>query len=955
METKHNAFNVTIDGENVTKHVPYPIKWQKLLDEQLDITRISMKRLPQKIIHPLTTATIKMTDKVGNELKLNTVITTDQVTELPLGSGTYDHEIYMLEETKILEGITVDALTFTNDLGRNYIKSAIPIKVEQNTVSVDNSFQYINQDILSEISITLTPKEVNKIFTFPSLAQIFYPYKTHPITTSKSIMLWRQEAMVIKLNGNEIYNYTNKKTNTPYGDGKNINEDTYALVLEEGIYDITYKINFYYQGAAFDEFYSEVNFSFTAATNHDPLPRWNIASVIERVLDLAEPHLQGVEPRFTLNAAQKAEFANIEAPEFAFTNSTLREILNQIGGYIHGMPRLIGNEIYFDMYGGTKQAKLYTENVPYTSNIYTQDIENYCTSLDSTVDNMVCLSDPKQGSITDPYYNGYKSVRAESAYIRVEEDNMFISTQYPIQEIRSLTCYYNGETAVMTPYVFESAEYNRQSSYSSAYPYSKSYALYYTQGEKNIKGLNFKVPDVTGGVAANYAIVNIYNEVTGSKVTKLNYQQLSFQVEYIPVFSARVQQTKQYIGEYKQPRTLFYNQGANLVETRYYGENMKGAVARMGNVDRTVSYNLSDFRYIPEPGEMFGDDYYIASVTCELFPDYFKCELELSQDFNRLSQYIGINSVRRFYEVSEKQAYQRDIKYADYVVIGDEVEQDETLASIDSIMKSITQAGNSHSVSFMVAQGKSESGNLETKISLPVVSTAQGNAMIFTANYEDNYSAGNQVRQDSSGAVSGYFTNAVAYADYYGRIDLLDFKMYSSKSADSSLNYVLPEWATRNETGVIAFETGENSLVVRKDGAEILSVNYVLEFVTNRRNYIIGSALARNCPLVRGTDSNRVAALYVLPNRLGKFAARVDLSGAIKITDYAGGNGITISGKSAKLSDFTPAVSGLSWAIVDQSSGELLIGSNEVITAGQAVNMPYMTLRHDVFNITKNK
>lgn len=933
MSKKFNTYKVVVDGEDVTRHVPFPIKWQKLLDEQLDITRFSMKRMPLKIMHPLTPASVTMTDKKDNVISIPAVITTDSATEVPLGSGTYNHEVFMLEETKILEGIVVDALTFTNDLGRNYTENAnFAIAVWETEGGFITGFKDIYK-MTYGVNHTLAIQPVMEVISLQEgneTTTFFYDKYTITVTKPDGTKTTLTNSQLdLNISGTYVLQYS----------GRN---GYYSAAPPTGASGSS-KYSFYY--------------TFTAVENQDPLPRWNIASVIDRVLDVAEPHLDGVTPRFKLNAAQASEFAKIESPEFAFTNSTLREVLNQIGGYIHGMPRLIGNEIYFDMYGGTKQAKLYTDKIPYASNTYSQDVESYCTGLDSTVDNMVCITDPKQGSITDPYYNGYKTVRAEDTYVRVNEGNMFISTQYPIQEIRSLKLYYNGHSADITPYIFEKAEYSRQSSYGGAYPYSKSYALYYTQGEKNIYGLNFKVPDVTGGALSKYSIVNIYNEATGVSESSLTYQALSFQVEYIPVFSARVQQTKQYIGGAKQPRTLVYNQGANLIETRYFGENMKGAVARMGNVDRSLTYNLSDFSYIPESGEMFGDDYYVSSVTCELYPDYVKCVVELSKDFNRLSQYIGINSVRRFYEVSEKAAYQRDIKYADYIVIGDEVAYDETLTSIDNIVDVFSQASESHSISHMIAQGYTESGGeAGEKVILPIVSTAQGNAMIFTANYKDNYSAGDQVQTDSSGSVSGYFTNAVPYADYYGRIHSLQFALYNSGISLDLFNrqtYALPQY--RNLSGTAIIKTDSNKLIVRKDGSEILSLNYVLEFVTNKRNYIIGSAFARNCPLVRGTDTSRLAALYVLPNRLGKFASTVDLSGATKIGDYTGGAGITVNGKSAKFSDFTPTVGGLAWAIIDQSSSELLIGSNELIKAGQTVTMPYMTLRHDIFNLGGNQ
>lgn len=44
--------------------------------------------------------------------------------ESPVGSGLYNHDLYIIELTKMTECIVVDTITFTNDLGRNYTANA---------------------------------------------------------------------------------------------------------------------------------------------------------------------------------------------------------------------------------------------------------------------------------------------------------------------------------------------------------------------------------------------------------------------------------------------------------------------------------------------------------------------------------------------------------------------------------------------------------------------------------------------------------------------------------------------------------------------------------------------------------------------------------------------------------------------------------------------------------------
>lgn len=942
---KYITFQVLIGGKDYTNNTPFPIKWSSLLDERLDECRISLKYCKAEIFTPLTPVQIILHDQKDRERVLNFVVASDDAQELPVGSGRYNHELMLIEQTKILEGIVVDALTFTNDLGRSYTENA----TQANFNIIENDYTS-KPYIIPETYKSALP--TGEKFTFIKATDFF--------TINNIRTRYR---LSITLNGSPI----NDPPSEPVPENDPSNQNNFSTILVSGTYVVDYWAKTLSTGSN-PSIDCRGAFTFIAVQNQDPLPKWTITSVINRVLDLAEPHLKGVEPRFYLNHEQAVQFDSILSPEFAFTRATLKEILDQIGGFIHGIPRLNGNEIVFDMLGGTELAKLANPKYPYIANFKSQNIENYCTTLDSNVDNLACILDPEQGVLTEPYIDGYKTLRTETVYARIEEGNMFIATQYPIQEIKSVHCGFipgtNFKGGDITPYVFEIAEYNKMSSYKESYPDSKAYALYYTQGTKNIYGLNFKYSGdwISGGAYANYAIINILEKTSGQSIGGLgeDYPLLAFQVSYIPIFGARVQQSKQYIGDIQEPRTLVYNQGANLVETRYYGENLKGVVARMGNVEMTRTYQLRDFGLIPSIGQMFDDDYYISEVTCEVMPDSVKCMIGLSKDFNRLSQYIGINSRKRFYEVSEKQAYQRDISYLDYCVIGDGADYDlrdlifeNGIAAIKDIFTQTTTTAVP--LSMALSQGIDSAGEEQALVALPIISVALGDAMVFTFNYEDNYSAGAQSNHSTEGNVEGYFTNSVAYADYYGRLKELQFWLTQGENApaDSAeqarIGKVLPQYEGNGTYKL--FVGTKKPLTILKDGSEILSINYQLEFVTNKRNYIIGSALARNCSLVRGYYEGHSAKLYILPNRLSKFTDVVNLAGATEIADYGTSPyKITIYGKRIKFADETATADGQSWAIVDKQSGELLIGANLSITAGDMLTMPYMTFTHNIFN-----
>ena len=443
-----------------------------------------------------------------------------------------------------------------------------------------------------------------------------------------------------------------------------------------------------------------ISFYIVVLENRLPLKKWTVTDVINRTLDLAEPIRKGEKPRFRLNgmtadgkiipdgedgAGQAAQLDKILAPEMSFTKQTLRECLQDVGKVIHGEPRLTPKkdndgwyyEVSYDMYASQEKSNIYT--VPYIKNTVSQIIDSYTSYLDSNAENLVNQLDKYSGVIVEPYADGAKTLRTENTYVRIEDGNAVIATQYPVYSVDKLEYVYADGDGIksldITPWLFEKSVYDTQlKSYEEQYPYSKAYGIYYTQGSKNISGLFFKVEKAVLAAFKEYAIVNIIKQA-GNNTAKIpnssNYPAMSFRVTYTPFYNARVGQTKAYYKDFSRPAALIYNQQSNVIESRYYGENLKGAVARLGTVEKSKTYLLAKLSQIPKAGQMFDKDYYISAVAVEFLPTIIKCTIGLSKDFNRLSAYIGISSVKRYSEISQTQAVERNTLYREYIVIGE--------------------------------------------------------------------------------------------------------------------------------------------------------------------------------------------------------------------------------------------------------------------------------------------
>ena len=107
-------------------NVVLPFKYGKLLDEQLDYAVFSINRTTvQKF--PLNTLVSARVLSDANEYTIfeNWLIVSNESVESPVGSGFYNHEIMIVEPTKLAEGIPVESLCFTNPTGNDYTRNAI--------------------------------------------------------------------------------------------------------------------------------------------------------------------------------------------------------------------------------------------------------------------------------------------------------------------------------------------------------------------------------------------------------------------------------------------------------------------------------------------------------------------------------------------------------------------------------------------------------------------------------------------------------------------------------------------------------------------------------------------------------------------------------------------------------------------------------------------------------------
>ena len=806
--------------------------------------------------------------------------------------------------------------------------------------------------------------------------------------------------------------------------------DTITFKIADGENIVTYE----YISRPTGQVMATETFTIYGATNRYPLKPWTNEEVINRVLQLAEPLRAGESPRFTLDKANSGvtekQFAAF-APEFTFTRMNMREVMQTVGGVLHGEPRLHLNDDYtgrwtYDKYGGNTLSiykNFATGEIKplntwrYTTNKRNQDIEQACTKLDSYQDNLVNRITWQDGTIVKPSENLSHGVtlRSETLYIRLTEEDTgaYFSTEFPIDKIESFEVVYRIEeetkTNDITGYVFPSSVYENLSSYSGGYPSSKSYALYYEQGQKGIKGFFFKPPSGFGGtIGKDYTIVNILKAASVPKSVYSEYNTIEFRIKYVPIYSTRIQHSKVYLSDHLAAgRTINYSQGDNSVETRFFGENIKGAAQRLGTVEKYVSFNFKYAENIPKAGDLWDDDYYISTVNVAVFLDRFEITCGLSKHFNRKSKYIGANSHKRIYEVSETMVQERHTVVSDYMVI-EPTNKAMTKTEYEAsgfgegkvyilgrgfsdywqVLRGPTFGEKVDEFTFKGYNKKGEQLKANT-ISLPCISSAFGNSVEFTAECADNFSAGAKVEKYEVGDISGYFTQGVEYSDYYGRIYYLAWSIgygwiddnetiTETKNTQEALSY--PEDVYKRDAVAALASTGfdfpsdsHKYMLYRKDSREKLKFSYRIETVSGDESFIIGTGLSLYNPLITdverkdGSGATVQPKIYILSEKIGKFDTLFDEDTIVNSYDMPA---YSNSGYYLSLNGVTATKNGKAWVIAypyyngktvkvenedveeedytPKYGGEILIGRNIPVSIGDTVGNFVAYAVHDL-------
>lgn len=821
----------------------------------------------------------------------------------PSVGAKYDWTINTIELTKAMERRFIGTLTSTKYLHTDYAAGSVLAPAQ--TSGMAFSGDYVG--CLTRLNAVYTPIAGFQldILSFRSIyaladstgsgvTKLYYQWGTYPCNVH-----------VVDENKTIVYDHT--FSSTSFG--------TQTITLPNtGNFTLTYSGKIDSKGtsagASFSPIDFKVEFAISNFTQIAPKTQPTITSVCQRLLSSGITRRVGIDTgaeiqkqEYVLDENFAQEYKNITAPEFSFTNCTLFEALAQVGGYIHAIPRLVPlsttddthYKVTFDKLGGSEQAPTMPPMIYQDSTI---DSNEWCGKITSPAQNL-CNTTDEGGAITE-FGNDYITVRTEDGNIEINGDNVLIRTSLPIQQLIKLECgfipdYNSGNTPVgdITAYAYEDAEYSVLSSYwGTAYPYSKAWALRWKQGGNIIDGLTFKQEGQTSVSEAfnNTAIVNIINAKTGIGLKPIDtsngewYRRLAFKVTYVPIATARVEAVKPVLTDGGETsNALVYNQGANVAETSFYGEKMRGAIARLGQDVEQRTYDIKTYSQMPKVGQIL-DGKYIATIDAEYDITRIRITVTLAKNFNQLSQFVGLNSNYRLYDISEKQSVERHIHYAERIIVGKSayasrysyqsngntvVDTHNTILRYFTLMMKRTFDRGAWSADesdyiinkIMCAFVSFDKFNASDGILMPVVAFPFGNSICFNISFYDNYGAGFQSSNDFENEKNKATQRLVPYTDVYGEFSKMSLFMSDNawtpsfnEQKDGGKAMLYPEGTSLGKYGFTTLEATGNlddyALKIDKDSREQIDVSYQVHYVSDSDDIIVCPDLATFNPYV---------------------------------------------------------------------------------------------------------
>jgi hypothetical protein len=278
---------------------------------------------------------------------------------------------------------------------------------------------------------------------------------------------------------------------------------------------------------------------------------------------------------------------------------------------------------------------------------------------------------------------------------------------------------------------------------------------------------------------------NVSNNYSFDSGIAIDLTNVMFRITYIPQINPHVKLAKN-----NKRYDMVTVQSTDKIELVKQGKALNSLLKRLNhplNVKNRIFRSFDDVNHV---GDYLEDNYIITAIQHFIYNDYVMSVEEYSKNFNRTNNYAGIDQKTRTYNVIIDDYCNRDLNYAEYIIIAkrkyidnnggsnyfdniygkslllssfNNKQYDFTIQGVE--IKTYDSSGNS------LISGYSEEEN--KSLFLPIVKSEFSNSFLFYFKFADITNAGDQKIKEPD---STYKTmNPVIYTDDNGEVYSIAF------------------------------------------------------------------------------------------------------------------------------------------------------------------------------------
>lgn len=357
--------------------------------------------------------------------------------------------------------------------------------------------------------------------------------------------------------------------------------------------------------------------------------------------------------------------------------------------------------------------------------------------------------------------------------------------------------------------------------------------------------------------------------------TKFNPEDYRYRIKYTPINDSRIVADKQDISQVNLYTSSLENQTNKIVSFENFGNHLISTAQRKGNTEKEITIRHMDITKLYSNGDYTKDNEIITECEYIYFNDFILGKYTLSKNYNRINEYIGVNSEIRQWQIpSQNKSYERKIVVKNYLEVDNKITAND--AYLTRLGRLLLTFLFSHSAG-LIEEDDQANGFVYSTLDTDVINEwkkisdndnmnslflscskkTSSNIISLGFRFNDNISA-QVIKKLISGSTifdsDKYILQKVPYCkpngDYTGFLRNFNLKLISEEYAIDNTNYlpIINHNDTNNENNIIA---DIPYLLVLKDPSEIITFDYQISIVSNNDYITIGKYFSIDNTLIK--------------------------------------------------------------------------------------------------------